>query len=422
MTRENDTSPGERYGAIRQATEKLCAPLSPEDCALQSMEFASPAKWHLAHTSWFFETFLLEDLVPGYRHYHPQYRVLFNSYYETVGEQHPRPRRGFLSRPTLEEIHGYRRHVDGHVQALLEGDALQPPVPSARVLEVGLQHEQQHQELLLTDIKHLFSFNPLRPAYRDGGPVDAGPPDRPEWKTYDEGMCRLGHDDDGFAFDNEWPRHDTFVHGFELASRPVTNAEFVAFLQDGGYERPELWLSDGWSVVESRRWKAPLYWEKEEGEWFHLTLSGFRKVLPGEPVCHVSYYEADAFARWAGARLPTEAEWECAAADLPVEGNFVESGHLHPTPAPADGGAGRPAQMFGDVWEWTGSPYAPYPGFRPLPGSLGEYNGKFMCNQMVLRGGSCASPASHLRPTYRNFFYPDQRWQFSGFRLARDAR
>jgi ergothioneine biosynthesis protein EgtB len=289
-------------------------------------------------------------------------------------------------------------------------------------MEIGLQHEQQHQELLLMDIKHLFSLNPLRPAYRDGGvPAGATAPGRPQWHSYQAGMRSVGHHGDGFAFDNEQPRHETFVHSFELASRPVNNAEFLAFLREGGYQRPDLWLADGWSTVCSRGWNAPLYWEEVDGEWFHLTLSGFHKVRPADPVCHVSFYEADAFARWAGIRLPTEREWECAAEGTPVQGNFVESGPLHPTAAGGEAESGRPMQMFGDVWEWTASPYAPYPGFRPLHGSLGEYNGKFMCNQMVLRGGCCISPASHLRPTYRNFYYPDQRWQFSGFRLARDA-
>jgi len=418
-----DAPPEERYRSIRQASEALCTPLSAEDCALQSMEFASPAKWHLAHTSWFFETFLLEDQLPGYPHYHPQFRVLFNSYYQTVGEQHPRPARGLLSRPSLEEVLDYRRHVDGHMQELLQGGALQAPERAASVVEVGLQHEQQHQELLLMDIKHLFSLNPLRPVYLAGPrPADDPSPGRPQWHAYEAGLRSLGHSGDGFAFDNERPRHETLLRAFELASRPVNNHEFLAFLRDDGYKRPELWLADGWSTVCHRGWNAPLYWELVDGEWFHFTLSGLREVRPAEPVCHVSYYEADAFARWTGAQLPTEMEWERAAEDLPVQGNFVEDGVLHPLDAAgAAAETGRPVQMFGDVWEWTASPYVPYPGFRPLHGSLGEYNGKFMCNQMVLRGGSCVSPASHLRPSYRNFFYPDQRWQFSGFRLARHA-
>jgi len=416
-----DTSPAQRYRTIRRATEELRAPLSAEDCALQSMEFASPGKWHLAHTSWFFETFLLEDQLAGYQHYHPQFRVLFNSYYQTVGEQHPRPARGFLSRPSLEEVLDYRHHVDGHMQELLERGALDAPNPAAAIVEVGLQHEQQHQELLLMDIKHLFSLNPLRPAYRTGPvPPEEVSPGAPHWHAYEPGLRRVGHTGDGFSFDNERPRHETFVRAFELASRPVNNGEFLGFLRDGGYQRPDLWMADGWSAVCSQGWKAPLYWEEMDGEWFQLTLSGLHKVRPADPVCHVNFYEADAFARWSGARLPTEMEWERAAEGTPVQGNFVENGSLHPMTSGDATEPARPAQMFGDVWEWTSSPYSPYPGFRPLHGALGEYNGKFMCNQMVLRGGSCISPASHLRPTYRNFFYPDQRWQFSGLRLARD--
>jgi ergothioneine biosynthesis protein EgtB len=410
-------SPEQRYLSVRQATEALCAPLSPEDCALQSMEFASPAKWHLGHTSWFFETFLLERLLPGHEPFHPEFRVLFNSYYETVGSQHPRPARGMLSRPGLEQVMDYRRHVDARMVELLERGLGEEDRP---VLEVGLQHEQQHQELLLMDLKHLFSLNPLRPAYQEAAPAQgAAATGRPVWRLFEPGLRQMGHGGDGFSFDNETPRHQTFVPGFQMAARPVTNGEFMAFLDDGGYRCADLWLSDGWSVVAKQGWEAPLYWEQVDGEWFQLTLSGFRKVDAAEPVCHVSFYEADAFARWAQARLPTEAEWECAAQGVPVQGNFVETGALHPRAAPA--GEAGVQQLYGDVWEWTASAYGPYPGFRPLPGSLGEYNGKFMCNQMVLRGGCCISPASHLRPTYRNFFYPDQRWQFSGLRLARDA-
>ncbi len=406
---------GQRYRHLRAESEALASPLSPEDCALQSMPDASPAKWHLAHTSWFFETLVLEG-TRGYRVFHPGFRVLFNSYYQSVGEQYPRPQRGLLSRPALAEVMAYRQHVDRAVLALLETGA---DATLRQVVELGLHHEQQHQELLLTDVKHLFSRNPLRPAYRPGAPELRADPGPLAWHAFPEGLRWLGCGGEGFAFDNERPRHRVFAPAFELASRPVANAEYRAFVEDGGYARPELWLSDGFAAAQREGWRAPLYWEEQGGAWQILTLAGPRPLRPEEPVCHVSHFEADAFARWAGARLPTEAEWECAAAGVPVEGNFVESSCLHPQPAPKP--AAGPGQLFGDVWEWTASPYVPYPGFRPLAGSLGEYNGKFMSGQMVLRGGSCASPSSHLRATYRNFFPPTARWQFSGIRLARDA-
>ena len=406
-----------RYRQIRRTTEQLCEPLSPEDCQAQSMDDASPAKWHLAHTSWFFETFVLEGRLPGYRVFHPEFRVLFNSYYHSVGSQHARPQRGLLTRPVLEEVLAYRRHVDHHVLASLEAPSLLTAVP-VDVIELGLHHEQQHQELLLTDVKHLFSCNPLRPAYRRDIAPAAGVATPLAWCAYDEGLRSIGHAGAGFAFDNEGPRHRVYVPPFVLGSRLITNAEFLAFMQDGGYQRPELWLSDGWSAVAQLGWRAPQYWEQRDGMWHVMTLAGLREVGEHEPVCHVSYYEADAFARWAGARLPTEAEWEVAAAAVPIEGNFVERGLLTPAPAPP----GARAQLFGDVWEWTRSAYAPFPGYQPPAGALGEYNGKFMCNQLVLRGGSCATPRSHMRATYRNFFPPQARWQFSGIRLARDAR
>jgi ergothioneine biosynthesis protein EgtB len=407
------------YREVRGATEHLCEPLSPEDCVAQSMPDASPAKWHLAHTTWFFETFVLERALPGYRPFEPAFRVMFNSYYNSVGEQHPRPRRGLLTRPNLEAVRAYREHVDRGVLALLE----RPQGPGgelAAVIEIGLHHEQQHQELILTDVKHLLSHSPLRPAYQkpSSPPARGAPPLR--WHGFEAGLCEVGHAGAGFAFDNECPRHRVFVAPFELASRPVTHGEYQAFLDDGGYERPELWLSEGWEAVRSRGWRAPLYWERAPEGWREFTLAGLREPCPDAPVCHVSYYEADAFARWAGVRLPTEQEWELVAAQAPLAGNFVESGLLHPAPAP-DALPDAPLQLFGDVWEWTSSAYAAYPGYRPPPGALGEYNGKFMCNQLVLRGGSCASPRSHLRPSYRNFFPPDARWQFSGLRLARDA-
>jgi ergothioneine biosynthesis protein EgtB len=406
-----------RYRSVRAATGKLCEPLTPEDCAIQSMPDASPAKWHLAHTTWFFETLVLER-VPGYGCFHPRFRVLFNSYYNTVGEQYPRPQRGMLSRPTLDEVRAYRVHVDRSVLALLESGDAAPEV--REIVELGLHHEQQHQELLVTDVLHMLAHNPLRPAYSEKiDPAPAPDPGPLGWISFDEGVREIGHGGEGFAFDNERPRHRVFVDAFELASRPVTNGELLAFMQDDGYARPELWLSDGWAAVEAQRWRAPLYWEERDGGWASLTSGGMRDIRSDEPVCHVSYFEADAFARWSGARLPTEAEWETAATGAALDGNFVESGWLHPAPSgPAEG---SPAALFGDVWEWTGSAYTPYPGFRPLAGSLAEYNGKFMSNQMVLRGGSCATPRSHMRASYRNFFYPDARWQFSGIRLARDA-
>ena len=404
-----------RFAAVRLATERLAAPLSPEDCTAQSMPDASPVKWHLAHTSWFFETFVLEAGANGYRPLEPAYRVLFNSYYHSVGERHARPERGLITRPGLAEVRAYRRHVDEHCLALLERGALSPA--QCDVVELGLQHEQQHQELILSDLKHLLAKNPLHPVYRAQAAAGAvaAPPLR--WSSHPAGLREIGHAGPGFAFDNEAPRHRVFVHAFGLASRAVTNAEYLAFMRERGYERPELWLSDGFDAVRAHGWRAPLYWLERDGAWWQFTLSGLRSLAPDEPVAHVSAYEADAYARWAGARLPTEAEWEVAAADAEVAGNFVESGRLHPAPAQ---GAGTP-QLFGDVWEWTSSAYAPYPGYRPPAGALGEYNGKFMANQLVLRGGSCATPASHMRASYRNFFHPDARWQWSGIRLARDA-
>jgi ergothioneine biosynthesis protein EgtB len=405
-----------RYRAARAATEALAAPLSAEDCTAQSMPDASPVKWHLAHTSWFFETFVLEGAVPGYRPPWPAYRVLFNSYYHSVGEQHYRPERGLVTRPGLAEVIAYRRHVDGQCLALLARGAL--TAAQEAVLELGLHHEQQHQELILTDAKHLLSRNPLQPAYRERRAERAGEVPPLAWHAHPAGLREIGHAGPGFAFDNEAPRHRAFLHAFALASRAVTNGEYLAFMADRGYERPELWLSDGFAAVQSEGWRAPLYWTQHEGGWVRFTLAGPQPVAPGEPVAHVSAYEADAYARWAGARLPTEAEWEVAAAGTPIAGNLAESGRYEPAPAPAGPG---PSQLFGDVWEWTSSAYAAYPGYRPPPGALGEYNGKFMANQLVLRGGSCATPASHIRASYRNFFPPHARWQWSGIRLARDG-
>ncbi|MBV9125130.1 MAG: ergothioneine biosynthesis protein EgtB [Planctomycetes bacterium] len=411
----------EQYGQVRRLTEELCAPLAIEDYVVQSMPDASPAKWHLAHTSWFFETFLLQVALADYHPFHAQYGYLFNSYYNAVGERVPRPQRGLLSRPTVGEVYTYRAYVDEHMAKLLDnlsGESLERLLP---IFILGLNHEQQHQELLLTDIKHLFGCNPLRPVYRENEPVtgSAVPPLR--WVNYPAGLRWIGHEGGSFGFDNEFPRHQVFVELFQLASRLTTNGEYLAFLEAGGYERPEFWLSDGWNARGLHHWQAPLYWEKHGSEWWTLTLAGMRPVVEAEPVCHVSYYEADAFARWSGARLPTEAEWETAALNCPLRGNFLESGGLHPLPIANSTNGTVLEQMFGDVWQWTSSAYLPYPGFRATAGALGEYNAKFMCGQLILRGGSCATPAAHIRKTYRNFFPPDARWQFSGIRLAKDT-
>jgi ergothioneine biosynthesis protein EgtB len=384
------------------------------------MPDVSPTKWHLAHTSWFFETLILSKAIAGYRPFHPDFNYLFNSYYLTIGQRHCRPKRGLLSRPTVEEIYRYRQHVDDCMLALLSQASPSVLAEIAPMVEIGLHHEQQHQELMLTDIKHVFSVNPLRPVYcQSNSPAPAGAIAPMRWAPFDEGIHWIGHAGSGFAYDNESPRHRVFLDAFELASRLVTNGEYRAFMEDGGYQRGDLWLSDGWNTAQAQEWEAPMYWERRDGQWWHMTLSGMRPVDDAEPVCHVSYYEADAYARWAAARLPKEEEWEVASASQPIEGNFVESGHCHPTTLQSD--APAIAQLFGDVWEWTASAYLGYPGYRPPEGPLGEYNGKFMCNQFVLRGGSCATPRSHIRPTYRNFFPPDARWQFMGFRLARDA-
>jgi len=407
-----------QFERVRRQTERLARPLSAEDCALQSMPDASPVKWHLAHTTWFFETFILERAVPGYRLFQPQFRVLFNSYYVTVGPRHPRPERGLLSRPSLDEVRAYRRHVDSHMARLLAGAALSPAVRD--LIELGIHHEQQHQELILTDLKHLLSHNPLKPAYAQPQSAAPGAAASLVWLQMPDGIRQIGHDGDGFCFDNERSRHRVFIDAFEIASRPVTNGEYLEFIAAGGYERPELWLSEGWDVRTAQGWDAPSYWCFEGEAWQLFTLNGMQPLVPEAPVCHVSFFEADAFARWAAARLPTEAEWETLAAGSPVAGNFLEDGHYRPLPCATRMG-GAAAQIYGDVWEWTRSSYAPYPGYRIAPGAVGEYNGKFMSNQYVLRGGSCATPASHIRATYRNFFPAAARWQFSGIRLARDV-
>jgi ergothioneine biosynthesis protein EgtB len=406
-----------RYQAVRDFTERIAAPLSPEDCLVQSMPDTSPTRWHMAHTTWFFETFILGS-QPGYNVFDEQFKFLFNSYYNSVGDQFPRPQRGLISRPGLEKIREYRRCVDQQMVELLDSDQL--PASLRYPMEVGLHHEQQHQELMLTDIKHVLSCNPTLPVYQAGAFAVSEKPNS-QWFDFDEGVHEVGHAGDGFAFDNESPRHRVFLHDFSLAGHPVTCGQFIEFIEDGGYERPEHWLSLGWTGVQENGWNAPLYWVKQEGQWMKFTLAGLQPVNRDWPVCHVSYFEADAFARWAGYRLPTEFEWERASA---AAGGDQFADHLmqlgfaiHPTGGEA--ASDHPAQMFGGVWEWTSSSYSAYPGYAPPDGALGEYNGKFMCNQYVLRGGSVATSSDHIRTTYRNFFPPDARWQFSGFRLAK---
>jgi ergothioneine biosynthesis protein EgtB len=409
-----------RYHQVRQLTETFCQPLVTEDYVIQAMPDVSPPKWHLAHTSWFFETFVLSAACPGYRSPHASYAYLFNSYYVAAGERYSRPNRGLLSRPTVQEVYRYRAHVDQHMSSFLEGLDDEALVTWSPMVELGLHHEQQHQELLLTDVKYNFACNPLRPAYvNPDSPSLAPTVSALQWLSVPEGVYAIGHDSQGFAFDNESPRHRSFVEPFQLALRLITNGEFLAFIADDGYARPEFWLSMGWDAVQRDGWKAPLYWEQHNGSWWMMTLAGMQPVLEAEPVCHVSYYEADAYARWAKARLPTEVEWEVAARPLPIGGNFVEQRTFHPVPMRQSDTPVPLAQMFGDVWEWTQSHYSPYPGYTAPLGALGEYNGKFMANQFVLRGGSCVTSVSHIRPTYRNFFPADARWQFMGIRLAR---
>ncbi len=404
----------ERYSQVRQQSSHLCSPLETEDYGVQSMADVSPPKWHLAHTTWFFETFLLQPYLSKYDLFHPDFGYLFNSYYEAVGSRHPRPQRGLLSRPSVKEIYSYRAYVDEAMVALLVERGEDPEVK--QLVELGCHHEQQHQELLLTDIKHILACNPLHPAYNADLPVAAASsPAKEQWLDYPGGLMTIGAREGGFAFDNETPPHSVYLQDYWLAARLVTQADYLEFIEAGGYQQPQWWLAEGWATVQTQGWQAPLYWEPINGEWQIFTLSGLRPFAPEDPVCHVSYFEADAFARWKGKRLPTESEWEMAASSLPVQGNLLEQGYLHPIPAQA---TTRPDQMFGDLWEWTQSAYAPYPGFKPAAGAVGEYNGKFMCNQMVLRGGSCATPHSHIRATYRNFFPPAARWQFSGIRLA----
>ncbi|MGR9044026.1 MAG: ergothioneine biosynthesis protein EgtB [Gammaproteobacteria bacterium] len=410
----------EVYHDVRKQSERLCKRLILEDYVVQTMPDVSPPKWHLAHVSWFFETFILLPYQSGYRPFHPLFNQLFNSYYQGIGVPFPRPQRGFLTRPSVAEIYSYRNHVDAQMSELIAHLDRHPERRKIRrLITLGLNHEQQHQELLLTDIKHIFAQNPLLPKYNATGnqhepiiPVDL------DWIKIPGGEVWLGYEGNGFCFDNELPRHRTLLNDFLLANRPVTNAEYLQFIEAGGYENPLLWLSDGWATRQREGWQAPLYWRRLDEAWQVFKLAGLKPLVPDEPVCHVSYYEADAYATWAGKRLPMEAEWEHAAHDEDTAGNFLDSECFHPLPATNGPGL---LQQFGDIWEWTRSPYTPYPGYRAPEGAIGEYNGKFMCNQMVLRGGSCATPAGHIRKSYRNFFYPHNRWQFMGIRLATDA-
>jgi ergothioneine biosynthesis protein EgtB len=402
-----------RYRRVRALSLALSRPLAPEDQVVQTMPEVSPTKWHLAHVTWFFERFCLAAHCESYTPVDQRYDYLFNSYYYTAGEMYVRPNRGLLSRPTVAEIYDYRNRVDDAMRRLIEercGD-----LDVSFLISLGLNHEQQHQELMLTDIKHVFFTNPLGPAYRELEIPPPGAPSALEFSSFPAATDSIGTSGEEFCFDNETPRHRVLVTDHAIGHRLVTNAEYRDFVANGGYRDPALWLSDGWSIIKQEGWSRPLYWSEDLGREF--TLAGWRDIQPHAPVTHVSFYEADAFARWAGARLLSEAEWEIAARREPVRGNLLETGFLHPAPCQD---ASALTQLYGDVWEWTASPYQPYPGFQPLSGSLGEYNGKFMCNQMVVRGGSCVTQADHIRPSYRSFFYPQDRWQFLGFRLAKD--
>ena len=408
----------QHYKTIRMFSEDFCKTLVTEDYVIQSIPDVSPTKWHLAHTSWFFEAFVLSEVDKNYKSLHPQYNFLFNSYYVKVGKRHARPQRGLLSRPTVKEVYEYRSYVDEKMNEFFKNadDELFDSI--AIVINIGLHHEQQHQELMVTDIKHVFSCNPLHPKLIDAPEKVQTNVPKINWIQYEGGLKEIGFTGDGFFYDNEQPRHKAFLNDFNLASRLITNGEYIEFINSGAYDKDELWLSDGIATVRQNDWNAPLYWENKDGEWWHYTLQGFRKVILDEPVVHVSFYEAEAFARWSGARLTTESEWEIASQNLEVDGNFVESGLYHPKSLTEKKEGLN--QMYGDVWEWTRSDYSPYPGYKIPEGAIGEYNGKFMSGQLVLRGGSCATSITHIRNTYRNFFYPSSRWQFMGIRLAGD--
>ncbi|ANM31114.1 hypothetical protein ABI59_18345 [Acidobacteria bacterium Mor1] len=408
----------DRFKRIRDTSRRLCEPLEPEDFVVQSMPDVSPTRWHLAHVTWFFETFVLRPHAEGYRPVDERYEYLFNSYYNAVGEQFPRPRRGMLTRPTVREIFAYRDAVDEAVARLLEQRGDDPAL--AELITLGLNHEQQHQELLLMDIKHVFSCNPLYPAYRPAEDSPATSVQADPALEFEGGLVEVGHAGEDFCFDNERPRHKSWLEAYRLASRMVTNGEYLEFVSSGAYRDPRHWLADGWATVREEGWKAPLYWVERDGSWFEFTLHGLEPLNPDAPVCHVSYFEADAFASWSGKRLPTEQEWEHASSDIELAGNFLDSGALHPLPHGADGGGRH--QLFGDCWEWTRSPYTAYPGYARPDGAIGEYNGKFMCNQFVCRGGAAVTSHDHMRRSYRNFFYPSMRWQFTGIRLAEDPR
>jgi len=415
-TQSNTSILCDRLFRTRTLSTEIARPLSDEDQVVQVMDDASPTKWHLAHTTWFFEAFLLKRFLPGYQVFDERFEYCFNSYYESVGPRQPRPKRGLLTRPSAEEVRAYRAAIDEALERLLD-QALQPE--AAELIELGINHEQQHQELLLTDILSLFATEPLKPAYRSAPAGVATSEATPlSFLSFDGGIFEVGHEGNGFAYDNESPRHEELIRPFKLATRCVTTGEWIEFIEGGGYVTPTLWLADGWNTVNSQDWQGPLYFEKAEGGYMQMSLLGFRPVDLAAPVTHVSYYEADAFARWAGHRLPTEFEWEIAAASVPPQGRTLGQNHLRAMPAKA---GATLQQMFGDVWEWTASAYLPYPGFKAAAGAVGEYNGKFMVNQFVLRGGSCVTPEGHVRATYRNFFYPHQRWQFMGLRLASSA-
>jgi len=405
------------FGKVRAFTNYLVEPLETEDFVIQPMENASPVKWHLAHTSWFFETFVLEKYQPDYESLHPQYAYFFNSYYLQTGVPFNRALRGMLSRPTVKEVFEYRTYINRQLQQFIENCSQDVWSEVASVIEIGNHHEQQHQELILTDVKFLFAQNPLLPVYRNRVITESPETIALNWISFDEGMVKIGSKGKEFTYDNEHPRHRTFVQNYQLADRLITNKEFIEFMDDGGYDRSELWLDEGWSAVNTQNWNAPLYWFKRDKKWMNFTLSGARFIDENEPVTHVSYYEADAFARWKGVRLPTEQEWEHACGKRLIEGNFVDNNNFHPIPT-SNNEMGL-KQMYGDTWEWTMSGYSAYPNYKPLPGALGEYNGKFMANQYVLKGGSCATSKSHIRRTYRNFFHADARWQFTGIRLAK---